>query len=111
MLTARGTLSGTPAYLAPELYDDPDDLSPAADVFALGIIAFQLLSNKKPFREPPVLVRMRNEAVFPAPSLIRWCPDLDPELCYMVDDALSLHPALRPTAARIVDLCAKHSSK
>jgi len=52
-LTEEGTLIGTPAYLAPEQALG-EDLGPAADQFALAVVAFELLTGRSPWaaKEP-----------------------------------------------------------
>jgi len=62
MVTDRGELLGTLAYMAPEqLGGDPDTVTAAADVYALGVIAFEILGGRLPFEVAglPISVAIR----------------------------------------------------
>ena len=66
-LTASGVVLGTPAYLAPEqLLGDPVDHR--ADIYALGVMAYELLTGRRPFEakntEAALLMRLSSQ---PAP--------------------------------------------
>jgi hypothetical protein len=45
---------GTVAYMAPELFNDPTSAGPQADIYALGIIFYELLTRKLPGRRSPL---------------------------------------------------------
>ncbi len=45
---------GNIAYMAPELYNDPGSAGPQADIYALGIIFYELLTRKLPGRRSPM---------------------------------------------------------
>jgi len=51
-LTHHGAFLGTPAYMAPELARGAAHASAASDVFALGVLAHELLTGKAPWPEP-----------------------------------------------------------
>jgi signal peptidase I len=51
LLSSAGRLPGTPVYLSPELLEG-QEASPAADVFALGVVLFQLLTGSLPVELP-----------------------------------------------------------
>jgi eukaryotic-like serine/threonine-protein kinase len=48
-LTRADALMGTPAYMAPEQIRDPRSANKASDVWALGLIYYELLTGKNPF--------------------------------------------------------------
>jgi serine/threonine-protein kinase len=60
----RGLYRGTPAYSAPEQIIAPEKIGPATDVFALGVLLYQLLTGSLPFpqTDPKELFRaIRND--------------------------------------------------
>ena len=48
-LTMTGMLLGTPLYMAPEAIEGARDATPAVDMFAFGVMAFELLAGREPF--------------------------------------------------------------
>jgi serine/threonine-protein kinase len=50
--TCAGDLVGTPNYMSPEQLRDPQTLDHRSDVWALGVIAFECLLGRVPFRAP-----------------------------------------------------------
>jgi formylglycine-generating enzyme required for sulfatase activity len=96
LLTRAGAQLGTPAYAAPEQADgDADSLGPATDVYALGVILYELLTGRRPF-EAPTPQGLLFGIFFkepPPPSTLR--PDIDPALDAVCLKALAKDPARR----------------
>jgi protein kinase-like protein len=91
-ITATGATIGTPAYMAPEQALGRE-LTPAADLYSLGVIAWEMLAGKVPFEETDtamaVLYRQVNEPPPPLGS------EVDPRLAAWVERMLAKAPADR----------------
>ena len=104
-LTNTGLVVGTPAYMAPEQALGRS-VDARADLYSIGVILFEMLSGRLPFRDPDPQVLLRMHARTPAPRLDRVMPDarwLTPELIAVVDGALVKEPSYRfPTAKSMI---------
>ena len=91
-ITATGATIGTPAYMAPEQALG-NELTPAADLYSLGVIAWEMLAGRPPFEasDPPVAVLYRqvHEAVPPLESVT---PEVDRRLAVWVERMLAKSP-------------------
>lgn len=93
-LTQTGTTIGTAAYMAPEQATG-EKLGPQADLYAVGIILYELLTGKLPFSGPsPVQVMYQhvNEPPAPPRSINR---EISPQLDAVILRALAKRPADR----------------
>src|SRR6266487_2038691 len=78
-LTQTLTTFGTPGYIAPEPAEGAD-FSPAADIYSLGAILFNLLAGRPPFVGANALSVIRQAAATPAPKLRSFAPSLGRDL-------------------------------
>jgi len=94
-LTAAGTVLGTSCYLAPEQAAGRE-VTPASDVYSLGIVAYECLAGRRPFSDAnPVTVALAHQ-MEPPPALPAT---IAPQIAQLVYDALSKSPGDRPDTA------------
>ncbi|HJZ85777.1 MAG TPA: protein kinase [Polyangia bacterium] len=65
--TAADLLLGTPAYMSPEQCAAEPDVDARADVYAMGVILYQMVTGRVPFSGPPALVRQAHATRRPLP--------------------------------------------
>ena len=93
-MTSAGSVLGSAFYMAPEQVAGRE-VDGRADVFAAGVVLFELLSSHRPFEaESPTAVMMKIVNEDPQ-SLTKFCPDLPPALVAAVMKALSKEPSMR----------------
>ncbi|MFE6189854.1 PQQ-binding-like beta-propeller repeat protein [Streptomyces sp. NPDC056465] len=96
--TETGKLIGSPPYMAPEQFQRPREVGPAADVFALGAVLVHAATGRGPFdSDSPYLVAY--QVVHDEPDLAGVPADLAP----LVGRCLAKDPGDRPTPDEIMD--------
>ena len=97
--TATGQVVGTPAYMAPEQVTG-GEITPQADLYATGLIAYELLAGRHPFDgiDAPMALLLRQVNDEP-PPLAELRPDLPPGVVAWVHAMLAKEPAARPAGA------------
>ncbi|MFO0579161.1 MAG: protein kinase [Polyangia bacterium] len=99
-MTRTGVILGTPEYMAPEQARGERTLGPAADVFALGCVAFECLAGHPPFVADHVTAVLAKILFEEAPRLSTRLPRVSARLDELVASMLAKEPALRPRSAR-----------
>jgi eukaryotic-like serine/threonine-protein kinase len=94
-LTRTGSMVGTPAYMSPEQALGKREMSPAADLFALGCVLYEALTGRPAFLGAQLLaIRAKILSVHPPPPRL-FCPEAPAELDELVRRLLAKSPALR----------------
>lgn len=106
-LTAEGVASGTPAYMAPEIALGEHVVDGKVDVYALGCVAYWLLTGRMIFDAPSpmkMVLAHINETPVP-PSQVSEL-DVPPELDALIMACLAKDPNERPTSREVaMQLC------
>jgi serine/threonine-protein kinase len=99
---SAGFATGTPAYMAPE-QALAKPVHAAADLYAWGIVAWELLAGRHPFAHcasgQELMLAHANE---PAPSLLTAEPTIPPALADLVMQCLAKGPDDRPASATVL---------
>ena len=94
-LTRDGGLLGTPSYMAPEqVKGDSAAIGPTTDVYALGVILFEMLTGKTPYSGAMAVVIGQILAA-PVPPVKEFRPDVDARLDAICSKAMAKAPADR----------------
>jgi eukaryotic-like serine/threonine-protein kinase len=100
-LTRLGTILGTPEYMAPEqALGEP--VTPAADLYGVGVILYEMLTGKHPFDPPDRMAMLSFHIVAPVPPMHDRAPDREiPALveavarCLLEKDSKKRYPNAR----------------
>ena len=93
-LTHDGAIPGTPAYMAPEQANGAS-VDPRADIYAMGGLAYFLLTGRPPFAGPSAMKVLAAHLYEPPAAPSRHCPDVPADLDAVVLRCLAKAPADR----------------
>ncbi|MCO6432115.1 MAG: serine/threonine protein kinase [Deltaproteobacteria bacterium] len=88
-LTNLGSMVGTPQYLAPE-YIELGEADRRADIFALGVIGYEMLSGRSPWGESTGIAAVIERAKRKVPSLAEIC-ECPVSLAHTIAKAMSVN--------------------
>lgn len=101
-LTRAGMVVGTPLYMAPEVISDPGSMSASADLYALGAVAYFLVTGTDVFSgKSAVEICAHHLHTEPEAPSARLGRDVAPELERLILECLAKSPNDRPASARV----------
>ncbi len=98
-LTATGTVLGTPKYFSPEQVEGRTEPDSRSDLYALGIVLFEMLAGRAPFDGPTEMATAVAHLREPPPSLTALRPGVPPAVDALVQRLLAKAPSDRPPTA------------
>ena len=98
-LTATGAVIGTPVYMAPEQAMGTGEIDARVDLYAVGVMLYELLAGRPPFEAPTYIALVTQHLNTPPPPLDGLRPDLPRSLVRAVHRALEKEPARRFASA------------
>jgi eukaryotic-like serine/threonine-protein kinase len=106
-LTDAGMVLGTAAYCAPEQAEG-QPVTPAVDLYALGVVAYECLAGHRPFDgDTPVTIALKHIREDPPPLP----PDVPPAVRHLVERALVKDPARRWHSAAEMSVAARQAMR
>lgn len=102
-ITGVGETLGTPAYMAPEQASG-QSVDSRSDIYSLGVILYELLASRPPFRGPTVFDTLDLIIREPPPPLSRFRNDIPDDIATLCRQCLDKDPKARPaTAGRLAE--------
>lgn len=101
-LTQTGQIFGSPSYMSPEQLRSATDVDGRTDIWALGVVFYELVSGKLPFAGTS-MADVLAAVVRDTPKILSLvCPSVPPELAQVIDRCLEKDP--RDRFADVVEL-------
>jgi serine/threonine-protein kinase len=94
-LTTDGSLLGTPYYMSPEQAQGKSDIDHRADIYAFGVIFYELLAGRVPFQDDNMLRVIAMHALEQPPPPRQWNPEITPDMEAFILRAMAKDPASR----------------
>ncbi len=88
-MTAEGTLMGTPQYMSPEQAMGQTDLDARADIYAVGVVLYELVSGIVPFDSDSLADILTSVVHTPPKPLRELVPDVPEKLAFVVETAMA----------------------
>src|SRR6201996_2447701 len=97
-ITSQGAVVGTFRYMAPEQLEDAPS-NPAMDIYALAVVALEMLSGERARRESHPIALAHALATQPPPDLRTMWPEAPAPVAELLKRGMARDPSLRPRRA------------
>jgi hypothetical protein len=101
--TREGAILGTPAYMAPEQVTDARHALDHADVYALGVVIFEMIVGTPPFSGSNPRAILVAKVLHAPPTLASVAPEVPEALSVLVSRCIGKTPEERPSARTVCD--------
>jgi hypothetical protein len=101
--TEPGKVWGSPSYIAPEQLNDPPQVGASSDIYALGVVLYEMVTGRPPFQADAVMEVLWQQANVPPRPPHELTPDLPAGLEAVILKALAKDPAARYATARALN--------
>ncbi len=91
---------GTPGYMSPEQAQGNKQLDGRSDLYALGVIVFQMLAGRLPYEASTPMATAIKHITEPVPNILRYNPNLPAPAKTFVERALAKDPGARYPSAK-----------
>ena len=98
-ITGIGFAAGTPTYMAPEQAAADPDVDARADIYALGIVAYEMLAGAPPFHRRTPQALLKAHLSEPPPPLATRRYEVPQALDKLISQCLEKEPSRRPKSA------------
>ncbi len=99
--TLAGSVLGTPVYMSPEQARASGEVDHRTDIYALGVMSYELLSGTVPFKKGSSIDTLLAHQDEPVPPLLAKVPSLPEEVAQLIEAMLAKDADDRPTLAAV----------
>ncbi|MCB9687853.1 MAG: protein kinase [Alphaproteobacteria bacterium] len=93
--TRTGAFMGTPIYMAPEQFRSAKNVDERADIYALGVIAYEICTGRRPYDDADLVELLDCIREQRYPPLAEIAPDLPPRMRTAIEGAMVVDPDSR----------------